>query len=92
MVATLLFVGLTWIELGDQRLNRRARRLLEKLGEKPTVSIPAACGGWGETRAAYRLFDQAEVTAEAVLAPHIVCTEERLRAHPRVLCIQEVVF
>jgi hypothetical protein len=44
-----LAAELTAIELGDQRLNRRARRLLEKLGEKPTVSIPAACGGWGET-------------------------------------------
>jgi hypothetical protein len=77
------------VELGDQRLNRRARRLLEKLGEKPTLSIPAACGGWGETRAAYRLFDHPAVTAERVLAPHIACTEERLRAHPRVLCIQD---
>jgi hypothetical protein len=57
------------VELGDQRLNRRARRLLEKLGEKPTLSIPAACGGWGETRAAYRLFDHPAVTAERVLAP-----------------------
>ena len=84
-----LAAELTLIELGDRRLNRRARRLLEKLGEKPTVSIPAACGGWGETRAAYRLFDHPEVTAERVLAPHIACTEERLRAHPRVLCIQD---
>jgi len=84
-----LAAELTWIDLGDQRLNRRARRLLEKLAEKPTVSIPAACGGWGETRAAYRLFDHSEVTAEAVLAPHIACTKERLHAHPRVLCIQD---
>jgi hypothetical protein len=76
------------IDLGDQRLNRRARRLLEQLGAKPTVSIPAACGGWGETRAAYRLFDHPEVSAEAVLAPHLACTEEHLRAEPRVLCIQ----
>ena len=29
--------------LGDQRLNRRAAGLLERLGAKPTVSIPAAC-------------------------------------------------
>jgi hypothetical protein len=84
-----LAAELRWVELGDQRLNRRARRLLEKLGEKPTVSIPAACGGWGETRAAYRLFDHPAVTAERVLAPHIACTEERLREHPRVLCIQD---
>ena len=84
-----LAAELDGISLGDQRLNRRARRLLEKLGEKPTVSIPAACGGWDETRAAYRLFDHAKVTAERVLAPHIACTEARLRAHPRVLCIQD---
>jgi hypothetical protein len=84
-----LAAELTSIALGDQRLNRRARRLVEKLGEKPTVSIPAACGGWGETRAAYRLFDHPAVTAERVLAPHIACTEERLREHPRVLCIQD---
>lgn len=77
------------IHLGDQRLNRRARGLLEKLGDKPTVSIPAACGGWDETRAAYRLFDHDEVTAERVLAPHIACTGARLREHPRVLCIQD---
>ncbi len=84
-----LAAELTAIDLGDQRLNRRARRMLEKFGDKPTVSIPAACGGWGETRAAYRLFDHPEVTAEAVLAPHIACTEERLREHPRVLCVQD---
>jgi len=77
------------IDLGDQRRNRRAQGLLESLGDKPTVSIPAACEGWDETRAAYRLFDHPEVTAEAVLAPHIACTEERLRAHPRVLCVQD---
>ena len=84
-----LVAELGTIALGDRRLNRRARRLLEKFGEKPTLSIPAACGGWGETRAAYRLFDHPEVTAERVLAPHIACPEERLRAHPRVLCIQD---
>jgi hypothetical protein len=77
------------IDLGDQRLNRRAQRLAQQLGEKPTLSIPAACGGWGETRAAYRLFDHPEVSAARVLAPHRACTEERLRAYPRVLCIQD---
>ncbi len=84
-----LAAELDGIDLGDQRLNRRARRTLAKLGEKPTVSIPAACGGWRETRAAYRLLDHAAVTAEAVLTPHIACTVERMGAHPRVLCIED---
>jgi hypothetical protein len=77
------------IDLGDRRLNRRARRLVANLGEKPTLSIPAACGGWRETRAAYRLFNHAAVTAEAVLAPHIACTVARMGAHPRVLCVED---
>jgi hypothetical protein len=77
------------IDLGDVRINRRARRVLSKLGEKPTLSIPSACGGWDETRGAYRLFDHSAVTAKNVLQPHIACTERRARAHPRVLCIQD---
>lgn len=77
------------IDLGDQRLNRRARQVLETLGAKPTASIPAACGGWKETRAVYRLLSQERVSAERILAPHIACTEERLRAYPRVLCLED---
>jgi hypothetical protein len=52
-------------------------------------SIPAACGGWAETQAAYRLFDNPKVNAEALLAPHSERTVERMGAHPRVLCIQD---
>ncbi len=43
---------LATINLGDQRLNRRARRVMAKLGANPSASIPAACGGWGDTQAA----------------------------------------
>lgn len=84
-----LVAELADINLGDVRLNRRARRVLQRLGEKPTLSIPSACGGWDETRAAYRLFDHAEVSAEKVLAPHIARTVERIGAHPRVLCLED---
>ncbi len=84
-----LAAELEGIDLGDARLNRRARRLLERLGDKPMPSIPAACGGLRETRAAYRLFNHSAVTAEAVLAPHIERTIERMGAHPRVLCVQD---
>jgi hypothetical protein len=77
------------IDLGDVRRNSRSQRVLEQLGRKPTLSIPSACGGWTETRAAYRLFDQKPVTAERVLAPHIERTVERIREHSRVLCIED---
>jgi hypothetical protein len=84
-----LAAELTMSDWGDQRRNRRAEKGLEALGEKPTVSIPAACGGWDETKAAYRLFDHPAVTAERVRAPRSACTVERLREHPRVLCVQD---
>ncbi len=77
------------IDLGDARLNRRARRTLEKLGAHPMQSIPTACGGWAETLAAYRLFDHPQVTAQAVLEPHYACTEQRMREYSVVLCIQD---
>ena len=77
------------VELGDQRLNDRAASLLDTLGSKPTLSIPAAARGWAETQAAYRFFDHAEVSAETILAPHVQCTLERAREHPTVLAIQD---
>lgn len=77
------------IDLGDQRLNRRARQVLEQLGSNPSGSIPSACGGWSETKAAYRLFDHKEVTAQQILEPHYQASEQRMKQHPLVLCIQD---
>ena len=77
------------INLGDQRLDRRARRLLEKLGSNPAASIPAACGGWKEVKAAYRLLSNKKVDGQKILEPHYACTEEQMREHPVVLCIQD---
>jgi hypothetical protein len=77
------------IDFGDKRLNRRTRRLLEDLGNNPGVSIPVACNGWGETKAAYRLFDNDKVDGQKILEPHYACSMERMREHPIVLCIQD---
>ena len=42
------------IDLGDQRLNRRAGLVIEALAADPEASINAAAHGWTETKAAYR--------------------------------------
>lgn len=76
-------------DFGDQRLNQRARVLLETLGEKPSLSIPAACGGWSETLAAYRFFNHESATFAEVLHPHRQATLERMRQHPVVLMLQD---
>lgn len=77
------------IDLGDKRLNRRSKRVLEALAAKPEASINSACEGWGDTLAAYRLFDNAALTPEKILQPHYEATMRRLREHPVVLVIQD---
>ena len=77
------------IDLGDKRLDQRAILLAERLAEKPTASIPGACGGWAETQAAYRFLAQEELDWRDILAPHWVCAQARLREHRVVLCLQD---
>jgi len=85
-----------WIELetqgadfGDERLNARYQVVLEQLSDKPSLSIPAACGGQAETAAAYRFFDNEKTNAAKVLAPHRNATLERIRAERVVLAAQD---
>ncbi len=77
------------IELGDPRLNRRAVLLAERLGQKPSASIPNACTSWAETAAAYRFLRNEQVRWDKVLSPHWQASQERMAQHKVVLCIQD---
>jgi len=77
------------ISLGDQRLNKRASKLLSNLSHQPLNSIPDACKGWAETKAAYRFFDNPKVTSEAILCSHKEATLKRVKQHKRVFVIQD---
>lgn len=80
---------LATVDIGDVRLNKRMGLLLERFSGQPQASIPAASRGLAETTAAYRFFDNAKVTEEAVLAPHREATLARMRAHPVVLLLHD---
>lgn len=86
---SLLGDELQTMDVGDERIKKRSIQLLERLGSNPQVSIPAACNGWHETKAAYRLFDNKKVTAQDILEPHYACSAQRMSAHPVVLCVQD---
>lgn len=77
------------IELGDERLNRRAVLLAERLGHKPSASIPGACENWAETAAAYRFLSNEQVSWSEVLGAHASASQARMREHPVVLCLQD---
>lgn len=77
------------VDLDDQRLDDRLAVLLSDLGNRPNLSIPAACGGRAEMKAAYRFFDNDKTTFAKVLEPHIARTKERMVQHPVVLLVQD---
>ena len=76
-------------DLNDKRLNDRLAIVLSQLGAHPTASIPAACGGWAETTAAYRFFDNEKTTFQNILQPHIDCTHTRIASQRVVLLVPD---
>ena len=77
------------LELGDARRTARLIRLVDDLSAQPTGSIPLACGGWPETKAAYRLLDNPAVEWREILEVHTTRTVERMVGQPVVLCLQD---
>jgi hypothetical protein len=80
---------LAMLSLGDKRLNNRAQRILKLLSRNPTDSIPAACASAAETKAAYRFFDNEQVSAEKIQKSHFDATLSRMAEHPIVLIPQD---
>ena len=77
------------LDLEDRRLNRRLIEVLSSLADHPQLSIPAACGGFAELVAAYRLFDNPRVGPDKILKPHVHKTRERIAEQPVALLVQD---
>jgi hypothetical protein len=89
MIASWAQEELDGVDLGDERLDTRAEIVLSALGSRPNLSIPAACGGRAEIKAAYRFFDNDKTTFEKVIEPHVSRTRERIAQQPVVLLVQD---
>ena len=76
-------------DFNDDRLDARVVLVLSALGSRPNLSIPAACGGRAEMRAAYRFFDNEKTRFDNVLRPHIERSRERVAAQSVVLLVQD---
>lgn len=72
---------LATLDLGDARLNARARRLVAALARNPAAGFPAAVATEAEREATYRLLGNARVTLAGLLAPHVAQTAQRAVAH-----------
>jgi hypothetical protein len=89
MIAPWAEEEMATVDLGDVRLDARVEVLLSTLGQRPNLSIPAACGGRAEMTAAYRFFDNDNVTFEKVIEPHSTRTQERMAQQQVALLVQD---
>lgn len=67
-------------QLGDSRRTKRLVKLAEQAAVRPDGSTPEQTESWADCKAAYRLFDQDDVTFDAILAPH--CQQTRASCRP----------
>ncbi|WP_397568394.1 IS4 family transposase [Schlesneria sp. T3-172] len=76
-------------QFGDKRLTKRFVRIMERVSEKPNMSIPAAMKGRAEMEGAYRFCDNRKVSPEAIRSPHVAATYERIRQTDVVVLVQD---
>jgi IS4 transposase len=80
---------LAGIDLGDARRDRRIGRLAARMAASPMASIRAACSGWAEAIAGFRLLHSPCVTAEKILDVHESATLGRAGLSRRLLLVQD---
>jgi hypothetical protein len=64
-------------QLGDRRRSRRLVQVAEMMSKRPEESFPGAASNDAELEATYRFLSNEDITAEAVLAPHVRQTVRR---------------
>lgn len=80
---------LATVDLGDERRNKRLRRIVERFAQRPGASIPPVFEDRAETQAAYRLLSNDEVKPEVILAALRRATVDHLADEAIVLVPQD---
>ncbi len=80
------------VDLGDNRLNQRLMKISQYLLDSPESPINKACGDWGETKAAYRFFDNDNVNYRDIIHAHAKMTIARFEREDVILAIQDTTY
>jgi hypothetical protein len=77
-------------QLGDERLRKRLLVITRDFYARPQCNLPQSCDGdRARTKAAYRFFDHAQVSMQAVLQSHYAASAARAARHRIVLAAQD---
>jgi hypothetical protein len=71
--------------LGDKRRTKRAVHYAAQVASNPSGSTPDQTEDWNDCKAAYRLFNEEDVTFEALATPHWRHTRNRAPGHYLIL-------
>jgi hypothetical protein len=77
------------IELGDERLKERCKKILGGFFDYHNNSINNSFKGWQEVKATYRFLANEKVSMDKVLMPHYETTCRRIVEDDIVLCVQD---
>lgn len=77
------------LDLGDERLDRRVKKLLGDMGSQPGASLPKASGSASGTKGAYRCLSHDTVEVQELLAAHRVAVVQRAGRERVVLAVQD---
>ena len=79
------------LNLGDERLNNRACKIISDLSQNPTASIPEFCGDRAATQAAYNFLSYKHLDDQAILAAQRQATLDRIEQgeYKLVLALQD---
>jgi hypothetical protein len=79
------------LKLGDERLEKRVRKIINDFSQNPTASIPEFCGDRAATQAAYNFFSHNQLKARAILEAQRQATLVRITqgGYPLILAVQD---
>lgn len=80
---------LATVELGDKRLNERAKQIVDDLQKNPSGSIPQISNGWSATKSAYDFFANDQVEYPALIKAERQATLSRIQQETLVLAVQD---
>lgn len=85
-------IEFTSLELGDAKLNKRCRLLLQEFARHSGKTVASSFSNWAKVKACYRFLSNSKVCINAILAPHIDHTLQRIKQHKTVLILQDSTY
>lgn len=79
-------------DLGDKRLNDRLIKITGQFLSSSQSPINQACGGWADTKAAYRFFQNENVNYKDIVGHHAQSTKKRFDNEDVILAIQDTTY